>query len=207
MLQFGLVVFIVLFMSACGVETSSSPYDSTTSGTSVPTDPNDTNPTDPTSPESNTSDPDAIDSTFDTLGAVYDANACNVNSYKFVSDTSYSGTQTGENGASLLSVIGNGLMIGSEHLEPDTNNASKTWVTLFYKSFPDPASLDIQGYASYLMDGVFYLSYDIAWSDESIPNVDNTVYIQSVKDEKPACYRAVLNSAIGSDIDVQKVYR
>ncbi len=206
MLRFVAVLFIVLFLSACGVETSSSPYDSAMSGTTIgTTDSTDT--TDATNTDSNITDATTIESTFDTVGAEYDANACNVNTYKFVSDTSYSGTQTGENGASLLSVIGNGLMIGSEHSEPDTNNAYKTWVTLFYKSFPDPASLDIQGYASYLMSGVFYLSYDIAWSDESIPNVDNTVYVQSLKDEKPACYRLILNSIIGSDIDVQKVYR
>jgi len=203
MLKFIIGLFVLLFISACGVETSSSLADSTTSGSTTSTDT-----TDSTNSDSNgTTDPTTIDSTFDTVGAEYDANACNVNTYKFVSDTSYSGTETGENGSSLISVVDNGLMIGSEHLEPDPVNASKTWVTLFYKSFPDPTQLGLQGFASYLMSGVFYLSYDIAWSDESIPNVDNTVYIQSVKDEKPACYRAILNSITGADIDVKKVYR
>lgn len=152
------------------------------------------------------------DSIFDSEDAEEDPNACNPNSYRFARDASFGGSGEGENGAGLFFVNGQGLWIGSEHLEADATNRDKTWVTLFYKSFPSPSLLNQQGSTSYLMQGVFLLSYDIAWSDASIPGVDNTVYVQSANfdvenGEKPKCYRAVLNSTIGSQIEVTKVYR
>jgi hypothetical protein len=147
------------------------------------------------------------DSVFDTKDAVYDPNGCDALNYRTARDASYNGVNKGENGSDFFSVSGQGLEIRSEHLEGSSTYLDKTWVILFYKTFPDRASLGLQGYTGYLMEGVFYLSYDIAWSDQSIGGIDNTIYIQSNKDTKPACYRLVLNNIVGTLIDVQKVYR
>lgn len=204
-----LISFLLLFFTACGVETSSSAWKSSANGDGNVTDP-DNNVTDP---DDNTTDPDIPDnpddptSIFDTVNAIYDANACNANFYRVVSDASYAGNQTGENGAGFYAAEGQGLEIRSEHLEAEVENLDKTWVSLYYKSFPDPSALNKQGLTSYLMDGVFYLTYDMAWSDESVAGLDNTLYVKTLKNAKPFCYRLVLNTAIGSMIDVQKVYR
>jgi len=210
-----LSVFVFLLLSGCGVDTSSSVSDSTqttnttTTGTTT-TQTDDEQQTTDTNVSADTTDETvnlAENSLFDTNGAEYDPNACNANIYRVAADASYSGTKQGENGATLFYVDGQGLWIGSEHLEAEPENRDKTWVTLFYKSFPDPASLNQQGETSYTMDGVFQISYDIAWSDESIAGVDNKVYVQSANGEKPSCYRTYLNKVDGSQLEVTKVYR
>lgn len=205
------ISFMILFFTGCGVETSSSAWKSVSNGdnndNNSTTDPNDNN--DTVDPGDN-GDPGSggnTDSIFDTVNAIYDANACNPETYRVASDASYGGDNSGENGASPYVIVGQGLEIRSEHLEPDITNNDKTWVMLFYKSFPDPSQFNVQGSTSYKMDGVFFLTYDIAWSDESIPGIDSTVYVQSMQDIKPDCYRLKLNSVSGSQIDVQKVYR
>lgn len=236
MLKFVYSLFIVIFISACGVDTSSSPMgnildnDGTGINTPVDTDPNpdtnttdtnttdttdtnttdttDTNTTDgdvvvPGDTDTNTTEPD-IESYFDTVGAIFDADACNPTGFRIASDASYNGSQIGENGASSFIIVDQGLVIRSEYVSSDTPS---TWVTLFYKRFPDASQFNLQGVTSYKMEDVFYLSYDLAWSDESIPDVDNRMYLQSNKFEKPYCYRLDLNNTVGSRIGVQKVYR
>jgi len=210
----------LLLLNACGVDTSSSttsrlapsqsgdvidPNPVEGSNPSNPTDPsNPSNPTDPSNP----SDPDCAESAvFECSNAQKDANACNPSFYKVKSDASYNGDNPGENGATFSVVDGHGLEFRSEHQEGDPLKADKTWVTLFYKNFPAPGSLGIQGYTSYTKSDVFFITYDIAWSDTSIPNIDNTVYMKSDKTDIPTCYRLKLNSVSGSNIDIQKVYR
>jgi hypothetical protein len=231
MLKVLISLLIVVLFSACGVSTSSSADEATTSN--VPTDsgsdngldgldlidPNpivsgsdgvDTNETN-TTPGGGAVDTgtDEIkkNSIFDTNNAVYDASACNSATYRIARDASYNGINSGENGSDFFSVNAHGLEIRSEHLEGSASYLDKTWVSLFYKPFPDSKSLNLQGYTGYLMEGVFYLNYDIAWSDTSINGIDNTVYVQSNKDTKLVCYRLVLNNIVGTLIDVQKVYR
>ena len=207
------VLFIFLFVG-CGVDTSSSVSDPTstttaTTGTTTtqPVDQQQMVDTNVSTDVNNTDVNPAENSLFDTNGAEYDLNACQANLYRVAADASYSGTKQGENGATLFYIDGQGLWIGSEHLEAEPEKRDKTWVTLFYKSFPDPASLGLQGETSYTMDGVFQISYDIAWSDESISGIDNKVYVQSANGDKPSCYRMYLNKEIGSQIEVTKVYR
>jgi len=223
-------IFVILFFCSCGVDTSSNQVGAAPSsgGSQTNTDTtldlidpnpihsgsntgennttNDTNGTGGTGGTGGTT-VDPTTSTFDTVGAVYDAKACNASSYLTARDASYNGINTGENGANFFSVAGQGLEIRSEHLEGESANAAKTWVTLFYKSFSDKKSLGLQGDTAYLMEGVFYLIYDIAWSDESIGGIDNVMYVRSDIGTKPACYRLGLNSIVGTQIDVQKVYR
>lgn len=209
MLKFVLIGMIVIFLSACGVETSSSPLETTS--VVVITDPDVTDPdvTDPDVTDPDTTDPvtdpgTGINSSFDTTNAIEDPNACTTSGYRTASDASYGGSLVGENGSDGFVIADSGLVIRSEHLSQDNPS---TWVTLFYKGFPSPDDLNNQGVTSYLMGGVFYLSYDIAWSDESIVGIDNRMYVQSDKDEKPVCYRLDLNNISGSLIDIQKVYR
>ena len=219
MFKYTLLLFVVLLFTACNVDTSSSSSSKTvvnnnldtTNDTPVvnPGEDSQTSDTNVSTDVNTTTDVDAIKakSLFDTTNAEYDPNACNGNMYRVASDASYSGQKSGENGSSLFYVDGQGLWIGSEHLEPDPENSDKTWVLLYYKSFPDPNSLGLQGSTSYTMDGVFQISYDIAWSDESISGIDNKVYVQSENGEKPSCYRTYLDKVIGSQLEVTKVYR
>lgn len=217
-----ILVFLTILLSSCGVNTSSSSTGSIVNEdqeTVIESDlinPNpiidtDTNSTDDTNTSTDVVDTgtDTLkeDSQFDTNDAIYDANACKADLYFTARDASYNGDDSAENGASFFSVVGQGLELRSEYLDGDSSNNSKTIVTLFYKSFPDQKHFNIQGYTSYLREGEFILSYDIAWSDFSITGIDRTLYVQSNKSTKPTCYRLVLNTALGSEIDVKKVYR
>lgn len=212
---------VIISITSCGVNTSSSSSDSThpasATGSTSSTDTNattaaadstgttagstDTNVTAQTSKNCDTN------TRYECNDAVYDANCCSALSYKTASDASYNGTDPAENGSDFFNVANEGLSIRSEHLEGSASDAAKTWVTLYYKSFPTPSDLGLQGYTSRLKTGLFHLSYDIAWSDTSIPNVDRTMYVRTNQGTKPACYRVNLNSVDGASIDVQKVYK
>ena len=224
------VVLVAIVLHGCGVETSSSvsnqdtvvnpgttnnqpnnnttnPDTNTSNGDNKTTNPSDKNTT-------ISSDPCKEDCLYDKVDALYDANGCDANLYRIASDASFNGDLNGENGATFTVVDGQGLEINSEHNEADSSNAYKTWVTLFYKTFPDLNSLGNQGYKSYNKKGVFFLSYDLAWSDKSIGGIDNTVYIRSMKNavegdssKKPSCYRVTLNGNDADASDVQKVFR
>jgi len=235
-MKFLFAIFLILSITGCGVNSSSganaSSYDDgnnnnggdngstdgddgniTSPGDDNITSPDDGNITSPddgntTSPGDGDPLPDPADSIFDTTGdVVYDANACDGNSYRIASDASYNGDSLSENGSNFFIVDGEGLNIRSEHVESSPSNASKTFVYLFYKTFPTKGDLGVQGTSSYLHEGFFFLTYDNAWTDGSIPGVDNTVYVQSTQTEKPTCNRLILNS-IGEQVaDLQKVYR
>ena len=203
-----LSIFLLVFITACGVDTSSSNTQEVYSTTTT---------TESNSSDTNTSDSDLTDETnttqqlpdaiYDSVNATYDPNACNVNSYRIASDASYAGSESGENGASLFSVLNEGLWIGSEHLEADPTLSSKTWVTLYYHPFVDATLLGNQGDTTVKLEGVFQLIYDVAWSDESIEGLDNTVYVKSAKTEPPTCYKMKLNTVLGSEVQIEKVYR
>jgi hypothetical protein len=230
MIRFVSLILIVIFFNACGVDTSSS--DSLKSNTTTVTGGNTNEPDNLIDPNpisggddnvtsgdsgsgtdngSGVSDPgdgtDIEDSLFDSIGAVYDKNACDGSKYQTASDASYNGVGVGENGADFLSISGSGLEIRSEHLESSSSKLDKTWITLYYKTFPSAVHLGLQGYTSYILSGYFYITFDIAWTDASIPDIDNTMYIRSNQGEKPECHRLILNNIVGTLIDVQKVYR
>lgn len=210
-------IFIIVFLCSCGVNTASSSKQTNSEIISdsdlVISDTIDPNPissgdtSEPDEPE-----PDEPDvpinsslSDFDTSNAIEDKNACNASTHPFVvSDASYGGELDGENGSAPAISYGQGLVVKSEYLSQDYES---TWVYLYHKSFPTSDDLNLQGATSYTMDNVFQLSYDLAWADESISGIDNIVYIQSSKTEKPSCYRVTLNTITGSEVDVQKVYR
>ncbi|MFA6137825.1 MAG: hypothetical protein WC667_07045 [Sulfurimonas sp.] len=208
-------IFVTIFLCSCGVDTSSNSVGSTgTNNGGIDIgfiDPNpiypDSNTTTDTNSTGNGGSVGPTESNFDTAGAIYDANACNASTYHVAGDASYNGINAGENGSEFFSVKDQGLGIRSEHLEGDSVNAGKTWVTLFYKTFPDIRNLNLQGYTSYLMEGVFFLTYDIAWSDTSIAGINNTMYVQSAITTKPSCYRLTLNNVVGTQINIKKVYR
>ena len=224
MFKFVGFVLVLLFLVGCGVETSSSVSSSElipTDNTSTQSQTDDTTKTDTTVDENTTDVVDTDtkvpadtnkteiqdevpDTAFDYVDAIEDPDACSISNYRMASDASYDGESSAENGSQGFVVDEQGLVIRSEHMSQD--NAS-TWVMLFYKSFPSAENLNNQGVTSYKMDGVFYISYDIAWSDESISGIDRRMYVQSNKDSVPDCYRLDLNSSIGSLIGVQKVYR
>ena len=152
-------------------------------------------------------------SEFDVDGAIEDKNACTSSGFADpVLDASYGGEEIWENGASSSIAVKNlggelvsvGLVIRSEYVSQDYEN---TLVTMYYRSPPSTLDLDVQGVANYKMDGVFFISYDLAWVDESLPNVDNVIYVKSKKTLKPSCYRLTLNSVVGNEINIQKVYR
>lgn len=220
-------VLIVIFFNACGVDTSSSDKDggipTSNDNTNEPTDLIDPNPIDTgddtdtpgngdgNNPGDNTNIENSI---FDTSNAIYDANACDGSSYRMKRDSTVVGESTvGENGANFAIVDGHGLEIASRHSEGSLSTRDKTWVTLFYKLYPETSALG-QTYASFTESGVFSINYDTAWNDSSVSNINNIVYVRSdnydnSEDslEKPSCYRAALNSDVGSEIDVKKVYR
>ncbi|MDO8454151.1 MAG: hypothetical protein Q7S59_06225 [Sulfurimonas sp.] len=215
-------IFVIVFLCSCGVDTSSNSANSsaTTNGdigigldlidpNPIHSDSNTTNDNNSTDDNSSNGGGSTVtpESDFDTVGAIYDASACNASTYQIARDASYNGVNVGENGSDFFSVKSQGLEIRSEHLEGDSVNGGKTWVTLFYKSFPDIRNLNLQGYTSYVMDGVFFLTYDIAWSDKSIAGIDNTMYVQSAITTKPSCYRLILNNVVGTQISMKKVYR
>lgn len=215
MLRLLFIFVVTVFISACGVDTSSSTSDTSSSTIDNPsggdnTTGDTTTVDDNTTVDSNTTDvntstgSDVPDTAFDYVDAIEDPNACTTTGYRVASDASYDGSSVSENGASGLIIADQGLVLRSEYLSQVNDS---TWVTLFYKSFPTIDDLNLQGVTSYKMDGVFYLSYDTAWSDESIPDVTNTMYLQSNKDAVPDCYRLDLNNTVGSRIGVQKVYR
>jgi hypothetical protein len=219
MFIFGIAFFVTVLLGGCGIDTSSSPSSVEQGGTTsdvVISNPINVNPivvdsaiSDENSSDANTSVVEypavnPADSDFDTVNALEDSNACNSGTYRIVSDASYGGELDGENGASSMIADGQGLVIRSEYLSQDYKS---TWVTLYHRSFPTPNNLNLQGVANYTMDGVFALSYDLAWADKSISGIDNIVYVQSDKSEKPACYRLTLDTIVGNEIKVQKVYR
>lgn len=212
-----IVLFLLsLLLISCGVDTSSSDSievsnivdDSTNPINPNPIDSIDSGSTDSGSTDSGSTDSNCEETSFyECSDAVYDLNACTALSYNTASDASYNGTDSSENGSDFFNIGDEGLAIKSEHLEGSSENLSKTWVTLYYKSFPVSSSLGLQGYTGYVMDGYFYVTYDIAWSDTSISGIDRTLYVKTNQDEKPVCRRLILNSVDGASIDVQKVYR
>ena len=217
------LVFIGFLLSACGVNTSSSDKRSVTnSALSDPSNVINSNPVSSTgstgSTDSNSSggstgsggstDLNCSDTAvLECTNAVFDANACTASTYKIAQDAAYDGTSVGENGSKFFNVVGQGLAIKSEYLVGSSADAAKTWVTLFYKAFPSPQNLGLQGYTSYSMKGFFDLSYDIAWSDASIANIDRTMYVKTNQGNLPVCHRLILNNIDGTLINVQKVYR
>jgi len=216
------IVFLLLgvFFVSCGVDTSSSsnntlsaidsanvinPNPVSSNSTNATKDSNSTN----VIKDSNSSNVSNCNENtiYDCNNAILDQNSCSAGTYKIAQDASYNGTNPAENGSDFFNINGEGLAIRSEHLEGSAANSAKTWVTLFYKSFPSSSNLGSQGYTSYLLAGFFQITYDIAWSDTSIPNVDRTMYVKTNQGVKPACYRLILNNVDGTLINAQKVYR
>jgi len=221
MMKFGFAFLLTVFFNACGVDTSSSSkemvMEQLTDSDLIASNPIDPNPVDSTQTDESTGSTDETDETdetvaptvsgvtdFDTQNAIEDPNGCYPGTYRIIKDASYGGQSEAENGAAGSVAQDQGLVINSDYLSQEYLD---TWVTLYYKGFPTSSDLGVQGATTYTMSGVFALSYDLAWADESISGIDNIVYVQSEKTAKPSCYRVTLNSIDPSNIDIQKVYR
>jgi len=222
MLQLLCGMIIGMILNGCGVDTSSSVSD-------IPivipqSDNNNTNPSqdngggqvqnnpsenNTTNTQNNTTDasPCGNKCIFDEVNAIYDQDACNPARYAVAKDASYSGDKEGENGSAFYIVAKDGLQLQSLYEVGDVQDLPKTWVWLYYKPFPSPNDLNQQGSTTYTMDGVFRLSYDVAWSDTSIAGVDRVVYVRSDQFDKPYCYQLTLDNVVGTKIKVQKVFR
>jgi hypothetical protein len=203
---FLLSTLIMFTLLGCGVSTDSSGV----ATNFVPDDGNTTNPDDgnTTNPDDgNTTDPDdgnttdPTDPIFDTVDATLDDNACR-SSYA----TAIPLQDHNSNDDREVNDLTNGISIQS--LYNDTTGVSEdTNVIVFYKVLPAGTTLGPVDYRVNLYgdNANFLLTYDKAWID--VP--ENTVYIQTPKDGNslPSCFRATLNSATSSSVNLQKVYR
>jgi len=230
-LKLFIFALLVLLFTACGVDTSSSQTkvanDSTVvnggnSGGDLSNldliDPNpvtlDGNISNPDlDPDMNVTDSGGLPSDptfqylFDQENAILDFNACDATKYRFARDASYNGDVSGANGSTFSIIDGQGLEINSEYNVGDVQKQDKTFITVFYKTFPDVNSLNLQGYTNFILAGIFSISYDIAWSDKSIGGIDNILYVQSLKTTIPSCYRLELNNIDGTQLSAIKVTR
>jgi hypothetical protein len=223
MLKFVLAFFLVFLLSGCGVQTSSSPSESSIQNETTPTtnndgvsldliDPNpivlDENSTDSNESNVTPTEPDTgeevskvqiEDSLFDSVDAVKDDLACMAsNGYGAIHDNSYySGVYTD---------VVNGLEFSS--LVPYGTNGefSEGYEATLYR--PSLAVAASESYVFVLEAGKYSITFDEAW----IFNTNNTVYVKIAKDyskpdSKPSCFRLKLNSKNLDEISPVKVYR
>jgi len=189
-----LTLFLITFLVGCGVETSSSSNSDTTSGTTSGIDSTDENSTD----ENSTTDsvditPTGSNSGFDTKDALYDENACSLDTgFNVISDSSFDPVSTAD--------IDNGLEINSAY--PYTADLEATKVALYYPTFTQELSGQfVNVYATQY----YRFSFDKSWLDNS----DKKIYIRPPKGDALyyGCYRFELNSLDAGTIIGTKVFR
>lgn len=199
-----LVFFIIISFSACGVETDSSASTKNTSGvdgsdTTGGTDNNTSgdgdgtdntgggtkNPTDVT--------PTGSNSGFDTKDALFDKNACTLESgYNVISDSSFDPLSTAD--------IDSGVEINSAY--PYTADLEATKVALFY---PTLTKSLIGQFVNVYATQYYRFAFDKAW----LGNSDKTIYVRPPKGNALyyGCYRFELNSLDAGTITSTKVFR
>ena len=203
MIKILLVLLITLSISGCGVNTSSSGFDSTSNGS----DTNDTNDSNG-SGDTNSSDGDNGDNgdngdtpsdtgdgtsdIFVTDGAVYDSKACVIDDdYGIILDSSLDPSSTG--------IDGEGLEIGS--FLDFSVEVDKTQVAMYYPDFV----LTPEGKKTSVFEDEYWFGFDNLW----VFNGMNTIYVRTPKNSSGlfTCYRYKLDSVNSDDLTRVKVYR
>ncbi len=206
MLKIIILSLLLYFLSGCLATDSSNNYNTPSSSSSSSS--SSMSSSDGGSSLSSSSNSSDDNSTiYDPVDAIYDPNACLSSKYSTVNDASYSGVNPGENGSDYFEVPLSGLSIRSDYLVSSPSENAKTWVTLYYHTFPDINFLGEQGRTTYTKENEFSLNFDRAWSDQNIPNVDNILYVRTNSHPKQFCYRTTLDNIEGENITVIKVYR
>jgi cytoskeletal protein RodZ len=166
--------------SSSGSVSSSSDSSSSTSSSSTSS-----------SSEQSSSSSSSIDSIFDTIDAIYDANACTTSGFLAIKDSSFDpeGYEDTENG----------MIIGSSY--PMGVDLEQSEVNMYH---PGLHQTKVGGWTN-VQEKNYYFSFDYAW----IENDKKTVYVRTPKnsDGKFGCYRYELTSTDSTNIVATKVYR
>lgn len=214
-----ILVFIIIFINSCGVDTASSSTDTSSSGIVVDDgnnndddgdldliDPNPIN-NDTTDDNSTGSDDDddvtnggdAINSIFDHIGAIEDKFACMIGdsndgyTNNTIADTSFDnqGEEDVEDG------------IGINSRFPYDNDILKTEVRVYYYDLKPARTMDIVS----VYEADYRLDVDTGWAN----NDETVLYVRTPKDENDlyGCYRYELSSIDTDNTSLvgTKVYR
>jgi len=211
MLRLTVIGCMMIFLSACGVDTSSSAYQSvavSNTNNQVPLGLIDPNPVQDANSSTSgggsgggTSGGDGGDqsnSIFDVTGAVYDKYACikgDVNDG--YTNNSIADTSIDDRG---VEDVEDGLLINSKY-PLNQSDAATTKVTLFYYDLI--ASRDMSMVNIY--EDFYKLSIDRGWGY----NEKNTMYVMTPKDQNGlfSCYRYNVDAIIDGTYIKTKVYR
>ena len=199
MKNFILVFFVIIGFTGCGVETDSSSKTVNTTATEGNPDNNDTDDNTSSGSDINgtTNPPDITptgsNSGFDTQDALFDKNACSLDTgYHAIADSSFDPVSTAD--------IENGVEINSAY--PYTADLEATKVALFYPTFTKSL---IGQFVNVYATEYYRFAFDKAW----LENGDNTIYVRPPKGKALyfGCYRFELNSLDAGTITSTKVFR
>lgn len=192
-----LILALVLFLSACGVDSSSSkahqssannPGNGSDGNGSMGSDGNNSGGGSGTVPVEDTS----TDAGFSKKDAVFDTNACIANStFKIIRDSSFDPNAVADKN--------NGIEIASQYNY--SSDLKATEVVLYYPTL----SGVLQNVLVHIYEENYRVSFDKAWASSS----PATVYVRLPKDTKGnySCYRYELASLSGGSLKKTKVYR
>ena len=204
------LIFISIFLSSCGVDTSSSDSTSTSESTDAsngtvddqinPINPIDPNPvvvgsTDPTDPTDPTVQANSI---FDIAGAIEDKFACIMGDY----NDGYTNNIIKDTSDDYLGAIDIEDGVGISSRYPYNTDKSKTEVALFYYDLKPRRSMDVK---SFLEDN-FTISIDTAWAD----NDETVIYVRTPENSDGlfSCYRYDAKIIdVDGEVTITKVYR
>jgi len=196
-MRVSVLMFLMFFFHACGVDSSSSSavISQSSDGTDSATTTVDVNTSDTNTTDSNTSTTTVVDSTvsgFSKTDAEEDANACLISDiYHFIEDSSFD--------PNAVADATNGVDITSQYAYSADLEATK--VVLYYPSL----STVLLSEVIHVYEENYMFSFDKAWSANTLSNV----YVRTPKDIFGAygCYRYDLSSVSGTTIQKTKVYR
>ena len=193
------LMFLVFFLHACGVDSSSSSAVIPQSSSDINA--SDINVTDANASDANTSDTntsttvvvdDSTVSGFSKTDAQEDTSACLLSdTYNFIEDSSFD--------PNAVADATNGVDITSQYAYSADLEATK--VVLFYPSL----STTLLGESIHIYEESYMFSFDKAWSSNTL----SSVYVRTPQDIFGAysCYRYDLSSVSGTTIQKTKVYR
>jgi hypothetical protein len=135
---------------------------------------------------------DIVYSKFNKTNALYDENACILN-------TTYSNSNEQNTTEERFVDITNGITMGFD----ETEVLAPTSFMLFY---PDIGSVELQNDvdSQVKFEDAYYFSYDSAWI-----NTGKSVYLQAPSDTNISidCYKIILDELYGHNLTLQSVYR
>jgi hypothetical protein len=209
-MRVSVLMFLMFFFHACGVDSSSSStiVPQSSEGTNSATTTVDINTSDTNTSDTNTSDTntttdtnsttttividDSTVSGFSKTDAEEDTNACSISgSYHFIEDSSFD--------PNAVADAINGVDITSQYSY--SANLEATKVVLYYPSL----SVTLLDEKIHVYEDNYMFSFDKAWSSNAL----SKVYVRTPKDIYGAysCYRYDLSSVSGTTIQKTKVYR